>query len=329
VIVVGAGVVGLAAAFEGARDGSRVTVVSADVPGSVQSRGLTRIFRLSHADGSLTDAAARSLELWREWEQLACRPLLEPTGLLLTGDMSDRDVHLQRHGGLELLTGAAHPLAVARDQWWLEATGAATAAEDTVRFLQQDLPLVLAEVTGVDGHGVTLGDGTRIDAERVAVCAGPDTYRLVGLPEPARRRSVRCSFALREPLASPAPCWINRDESLAPSFYAVMDGPDHYSIGLSDAGPATVPEAEQIRAAHEVLVNIVRHAFPGLIPVAERVIVCETTVNPVGPSDGWDLREHGGVVALTGPTLFKFAPLLGRLVAERLAAAPTTVPDGR
>ena len=131
VIVVGAGVVGLAAAFELARDGRRVTVLSADVPGSVQSRGLTRIFRLSHADGPLTDAAARSLELWREWGELAGQALLAPTGLLLTGDMSDRDVHLQPHGGLELLTGAAHPLAFAQDQWWLEATGAATAAEDT------------------------------------------------------------------------------------------------------------------------------------------------------------------------------------------------------
>src|SRR5581483_3697511 len=108
VIVVGAGVVGLAAAYELARSGHRVTVVSADVPGSIQSRGLTRIFRLSHADGPLTDAAARSLELWREWEELAGQPLLQRTGLLLTGDMAERDVHLQPHGGLELLTGSAH-----------------------------------------------------------------------------------------------------------------------------------------------------------------------------------------------------------------------------
>ncbi len=323
VIVVGAGVVGLAAAFELARDGRRVTVLSADVPGSLQSRGLTRIFRLSHADGPLTDAAARSVGLWREWEELAGQVLLARTGLLLTGDMSDRDMHLQRHGGLELLTGAAHPLAIAQDQWWLEATGAATAAEDTVRFLQAELPLVLGQATGVDGHGVTLADGTRMDAERVVVCGGPDTYRLLGLPEPERRRSVRFSFALREPLESPAPCWINRDDRLAPAFYAVMDGPDHYSIGLSESGPAAVPEAEQVRAAHRVLVEIARTVFPGLIPVAERVIACETTVNPAGPlpHDGWDLRERDGVLGVTGPTLFKFAPLLGRLVAERLAVA--------
>jgi hypothetical protein len=34
--------------------------------------------------------------------------------------------------------------------------------------------------------------------------------------------------------------------------------------------------------------------------------------------DGWDMIEHDGVLGLTGPALFKFAPLLGRLVAQRL-----------
>ena len=64
VIVVGAGVVGLAVAHELSGAGHRVTVLSADVPGSRQSAGLSRIFRLAHADRELTDAAARSLELW-------------------------------------------------------------------------------------------------------------------------------------------------------------------------------------------------------------------------------------------------------------------------
>jgi hypothetical protein len=46
-------------------------------------------------------------------------------------------------------------------------------------------------------------------------------------------------------------------------------------------------------------------------------------LNPGAPRpalihDGWDLREHDGVLGLAGPSLFKFAPLLGRLVEERL-----------
>jgi glycine/D-amino acid oxidase-like deaminating enzyme len=323
VLVVGAGVVGLAAGFELSRAGHRVRVLGADVPGGRQSAGLSRIFRLSHADGMLTDAAARSLKMWGLWEDLSGETLLDRVGLLLTGDMSDRDVHLRPYGGLRQVSGARHPLAVAQDEWSFESTGATIHAEDTVRFLQTGLDLELDEVASVRSRGVTLAGGTRIDAERVVVCAGPDTYRLLGLTEPERMRSVRFSFALREPLEFPAPCWIHRDARLCEPFYAVMDGPDHYSVGLSDARSAEVPEAAHIRDAHRRTLEIVARALPGVQPVAERVIACEFPTRPVAghrapAHDGWDLRQHNGVLGLTGPSLFKFAPLLGRLVVEHL-----------
>ena len=323
VLVVGAGVVGLAAAHELARAGHRVTVVSADVPGSRQSRGLTRIFRLAHADGELADAAATSMGLWEEWEGRAGRPLLDRVGLLLTGDTADREAHLARHGGVQRGDGARHPLAVALDTYAFEPTGAAILAEDTMRFLQDGLELVLGDVTSADARGVMLAGGERLAAERVLVCAGPDTYGLLGVPEPERMRSVRFSFALREPATAPVPCWINRDERLCEPFYAVMDGPDHYSIGLSGGEPASIAEAEHLRRAHPRIVDIARRVFPGLCPAAERVVACEFPLrlnasDPALAHDGWDLIEHEGVLGLTGPALFKFAPLLGRVASRRL-----------
>jgi sarcosine oxidase len=323
VVIVGAGVVGLAAAHEVSRAGRRVRVVSADVPGSRQSAGLTRIFRLAHADGELTHAAADSLALWEEWERAAGQPLLDRVGLLLTGDMADREVHLAAHGGVEHGTGARHPLAVPLERWAFESTGAAIRAEDTVRFLQDGVSLVLGEATAVDRRGVTLDGGERVEAGRVVVCAGPDTYGLLNVPEPERMRSVRFSFAVREPPAAPLPCWINRDEALCEPFYAVADGPDHYSVGLSGGDAAAVPEAVHIREAHERIVGIVRLVFPGLRPIAERAIACEFPLRAQAPSqalahDGWDVLEQDGVLGLTGPALFKFAPLLGRLVSTHL-----------
>ncbi len=326
VVVVGAGVVGLAVGHELGRAGWSVTMVSADVPGSRQSAGLTRIFRLAHADGALTDAAAASLEMWSAWETRAAGPLLDRVGLLLTGDVADREPHLERHGVLGRGSGSRHPLAVALECWTFEATGAAIRAEATLRFLQDGLELVLGEVVAVGRHGVTLAGGERVEAERVVVCAGPDTYGLLGVAEPERMRSVRFSFALRKPLPSPAPCWINRDEALCDPFYAVMDGPDHYSVGLSGGAPATLPERDHVRDAHGRIVSIVGGVFPGLHPVAERAIACEFplragTSDPALAHDGWDLLKRDGVLGLTGPALFKFAPLLGRLVAERLDPA--------
>jgi hypothetical protein len=249
--------------------------------------------------------------------------LLDRVGLLLTGDMADREAYLARHGGVEHGTGARHPLAIELERWSFEPTGAAIRAEDTVRFLQEGLELVLAEVTNVDARGATLAGGERLDAERVVVCAGPETYALLGVREPARMRSVRLSFEVRDPLEAPAPCWINRDERLCEPFYAVMDGPGHYSIGLSGGEPAGLSEAEHVRRAHPRIVTIAERVFPGLHPVAERVIACEyplryETSEPALAHDGWDLIEHHGVLGLTGPALFKFAPLLGQLAARRL-----------
>lgn len=323
VVIVGGGVVGLSVAHELMRSGRDVTVVSADIPGARQSAGLTRIFRLAHADGALTQAAAESRALWEEWEREAGRPLLDRVGLLLTGDMADREVHLAAHGGVQHGTGARHPLAVPLKRWAFEATGAAIHAEDTVRFLQDGVSPVLGAVIAVDRHGVTLEGEERIEGDRVVVCAGPDTYRLVGVAEPERMRSVRFSFAVREPPSSPPPCWINRDEALCEPFFAVVDGPDHYSVGLSGGAPANVPEAAHLREAHGRIVRIVRRVFPGLQPIAERAIACEFPLRTAAPSlalapDGWDMIEHDGVLGLTGPALFKFAPLLGRLVAQRL-----------
>jgi hypothetical protein len=237
--------------------------------------------------------------------------------------MSDREAHLARHGAVTRGSGRRHPLAVALPQWSFEATGAAILAEDTIRFLQDGLRLVLGEVVGVSAAGVTLAGGERLHAERVIVCAGPDTYGLMGLPAPERVRSVRFSFALRDRLPAPAPCWINRDEHLCEPFYAVMDGPDHYSIGLSGGEPAELPEAEHVRRAHSRIIRIATNVFPGLNPVAERVIACEFPLRLGAPEpalahDGWDLVEHDGVIGLTGPALFKFAPLLGQLAARRL-----------
>jgi hypothetical protein len=73
---------------------------------------------------------------------------------------------------------------------------------------------MVADVNAVDGGGVTLNDRMRMDTERVVVCAGPDTCRLMGLTGAERPRTVRSSFVLREPLEPAAPCWIQRDERL-------------------------------------------------------------------------------------------------------------------
>ncbi len=84
VVVIGAGICGLAAAHELQRRGARVTVLEAEATGAGQSAGLARIFRIAHADPRLCALALESRERWLAWEaDLGAGRLLGEEGLVV------------------------------------------------------------------------------------------------------------------------------------------------------------------------------------------------------------------------------------------------------
>jgi sarcosine oxidase len=324
VIVVGAGVTGLAAAHRLQRGGAAVTVLTADAPGTVQSAGSSRIFRLAHESAELTDAAARAAAGWRAWETDARRALLERTGLLLTGDVADREVHLRAHGAYAAATGAAHPLAAALPHWTRDLAGAAIHAADTISYLADGLDVRRGTAAAVDADSVTLTDGRRLVADRVLICAGADTYRLLALPQPPRLRYTRFSFDVRRP-GVPAPCWIQRDPALSEPFYALVDGPNRYAVGLSEGADVDLPLDAVLADMRARVCAIAAELLPGVVPEVRDTIVCEAPTNPTAlrdghTTDGWDMPQAGGVLGVTGPNLFKFAPLLADLAAVQLTS---------
>src|SRR3954462_5750557 len=82
VAVVGAGIVGLAAADALARAGVDVRCFEAAEPGSGQSAGHTRVFRHVHDKDDLVDLATRARRRWDDWGELAARPLIGAEGVL-------------------------------------------------------------------------------------------------------------------------------------------------------------------------------------------------------------------------------------------------------
>src|SRR4051812_2864098 len=100
VVVVGAGICGLATAYELARRGARVVVLERRGVGAEQSAGLARIFRIAHADARLCALALEAREAWARWEdELGAGHLTGEEGLVVVGPSADADAAAMRDAG--------------------------------------------------------------------------------------------------------------------------------------------------------------------------------------------------------------------------------------
>jgi sarcosine oxidase len=82
-----------------------------------------------------------------------------------------------------------------------------------------------------------------------------------------------------------------------------------YAIGL---GTEREPPVEEALAR---LTAYVERGMPGLDPEPASVRLCQTSILPWG-ADAFAVWRTGGVRVLAGANLFKFAPLLGELLAD-------------
>ena len=68
IVIIGAGICGLAAGYELSRRGERAIVFERGEPFAEQSKGLARIFRIAHRRPSLCRLAMRARVGWQRWE---------------------------------------------------------------------------------------------------------------------------------------------------------------------------------------------------------------------------------------------------------------------
>ena len=343
--MIGAGVIGLAAADALARSGARVRAFERAAPGSAQSGGLTRIFRHVHFRRDLVELVVRARAAWREWEVRAGRRLVGEQGTLYVGaDLDEVAERLAECGVPFRLVGPDEqrdrlPLLGAGAQAaLLDPGGGAIRVRRTVDALTEWLGdgLVTADVIGLhpDGDGVLVQTTEGLwRAERALVSAGertPAFAEALGVALPvARAGHVRATFAGRlGARAAGAACWIDLAGETGEAVYGSPVGSTgRYALGLADhsADAAILPAAGLVPAVETVEPSVARlavyvaRAMPGLEPEPIGLRLCVTTALP-WHRDAFAAWSAGPVTLFAGNNLFKFAPLLGRLLAETVLA---------
>jgi glycine/D-amino acid oxidase-like deaminating enzyme len=343
-VVVGAGIAGLAAAYELARRDQRVLVIERAGVGAEQSAGLGRIFRVAHADTQLCALALESHAAWQRWERdLGAGRLLGDEGLVVAGDGAAEDAAAMRAAGarvepLDRRAVAERVPLLATDHPWdgaiLDPLGGSLRIRRALQALAARVDVRRGEVEaiadGADAAAVRLTDGTDVNAAAVLVCAGTATGPLAasaGVPlEQEVFHHVRLTYAPRAGHARERPpaCLI------VPGAYGLpLGSTGRWALGLDDPGepqpvasvdPDTVAAA--VRAQHAAWVG---EWMPGLDPHPVDEIRCVWLAADwlVAGEDGFAAVRRGRVVALGASNAMKFGPLLG----DRLARTVLD-PDG-
>jgi sarcosine oxidase len=300
VAVVGAGIVGLATAYELTRGGASVTVYERSAPGAAQSGGESRIFRHAHDDPRLVAFAQESRARWREWEARLGAELVSGDGAIALGPAVERRLELLLAAGVRARrVDAADVLPIVRSRpAILDEEGGVIRTTAAIRALAASLgdALVHDEVVEVRASGEVRAGGGVAVYDRVIVCAGRDTALLArGHEIPVRISThTRFTYPVRIP-PSRLPCLLDGDHGAYGDPYP---GNERYAVGRGEQDPT----------------GYVAEHLPGLEPHAVETRTCWVTELPAG-HDAFAVWTDGAAWFVAGNNLFKHAPALGRRLA--------------
>jgi sarcosine oxidase len=300
IVIVGAGICGLATAYELSRRGAQVVVIERGEPFAEQSAGLARIFRIAHRRPQLCTLALRARAGWQRWEaEFGAGRLLGSEGFITVDACADVAAALTDAGAgfcwldRPEITARIPFVAAPWQSGIFDPLGGSLRIRRTLTALALRVTIRHGEVESVDDDGATtLTDGTVLHADRVLVCAGVQTPALFGPLDVDFAPHTRFSYQGADAVG--AACLA------APEGYGLPLG----STGLWAFGQQT-PDPASVRAL-----------FPSLSPVAR--VDCVTVRAPWldAGGDGWTVARRGRVVAFVGANLMKFGPLLGDLLAQ-------------
>jgi sarcosine oxidase len=353
VAVVGAGAFGGWTALHLRRAGTDVTLIDAWGPGHTRasSGGETRVIRAIYGPTrKYVEMAARSLELWREWDRARNEQFYRQTGVLWMAGADDSYVRQSlpflRDAGLECEELDA---AAAARRWpqisfdgiaraYFEQAGGYLLARHACDAVARELvatggtyrqAVVTAVHTDRRRADVRLGDGSRLEADRYVFACGPWLGRLFPDVVGSRVRPTRQEvFYFGTPpgddrfIEPRMPVWVEAGERF---MYGI---PGNLNRGFKVADDARGPEFDPTDGDRHASPELERAArafiarrFPSLkdAPALEAE-VCQYENSPDGHfiidrhpamSDLWIIGGGSGHG-------FKMGPALGEMVARQV-----------
>jgi sarcosine oxidase len=300
IVVIGAGVCGLATAYVLSRRGEQTVVLERGEPFAEQSAGLARIFRIAHRRPALCHLALRARAGWQRWEaEFGVGRLLGTEGFIAAGACDDvaaamRDVDAAFSWLDRAEIASRIPfLATIWQAGVFDPLGGSLRIRRALSFLASRVTIRRGEAVSVSDDGaVTLADGTVLRVDHVLICAGAQTPALFG--------PLGIDFA---------PHTRFTYEGADATGAACLSAPEGYGLPLGSTGRwafgQEVPDP-----------GVVRALFPSLTPVGQVDCVSARAHWLDAGGDGWTVGRRGRVTAFVGSNLMKFGPLLGELLAQ-------------
>jgi glycine/D-amino acid oxidase-like deaminating enzyme len=313
VAVVGAGIMGAASAWALTRAGHDVSVheqFELD-HGRGSSHGPTRIFRLAYTDRAWVERAREALAAWRALEAETREALLELDGLVECFPSIDQSSAAELNAcGVAWHEVEPAPHGIVLPEGWsalIQPEAGVIRADRARRALLGDTPVERGRVDSLDD----------LDADTVVVAAGPWAPSLlarhgIGLDVVTTRETV-VYFGHELPGAAAV---VDRDAQRH-LHYAVRDPVHGLKAGVHMSGAAADPDepGDADPAAVEHVSRWVASRFAGADP---EPLAADTCFYTTTADESFVLERHGRVVVCSACSGhgFKFAPLVGRRVAE-------------
>lgn len=333
-VVIGAGVMGSAAARALSKAGKKVVLLEQFRLGHKRgsSHGRARIFRLSYREAEYVAMAQEALELWRDLEREAGTEILRTTGGLDIGaHVRDNAAALHERGvEFERLTGS-------------EASSRfpdVLIPPETPVLFQPDAGVVAADIaiasfisSAMDGSAdvheerqvirieskptsvIVRTPGGDLQADSIVVTAGAWAKKLlatIGIDLPVRPTRETVSYFHMATAATPI--FVEWGD---PSIYASPSSNQGIKVGEHIAGPTADPDERQPVDAESVerVKAWVAERFPKAQPDPH---LSETCFYTNTDDERFILERHDNVIvgsACSGHG-FKFAPVIGKRLAE-------------